>query len=313
MSTRLKEQAESNRLNAVALRDAFRGVYLERWQRRHALRGEAERALDDQQWTVEDLDERIAALTIRAAAREADAERHGERLESIDAALASLRQQRLENPPIAFGTLFETVLMVGLLGWAIGILLNPVNKGLLELSQWLPPRRYKPRRNPALYYIGKNVITQEDYDALLRRYHRFAQITVSLVLPLLALAGVLSKWCKPPWLPLAIALPVALLLLVLGFRRYHVFHQRVRTFICGRLRFLREQRKKEEQKASTVDLTHLAVLVAKAEKLLAHPKSCCCPKCRGPARLRRPRRHPPPQVSTPAPEASAAGRRRPLG
>ena len=283
VSTRLRTEADSNLANATELRNGVRDVYLKRWENRHALRDDAKRALNDRQRAVEDLGKQVADLTRRVAASEANETRHTERLQSIDAAVASLRQQRLKQPPISFGGLFETVLMVGLLGWAIGIVLNPVNKGLLELSACSLGRAHKRRPNPALYYIGKNVITQEDYDALLRRYHRFAQISVSLVLPLLALAWVLSRWPKSssPY-GLAFLVVFAALLWYIGARRYRVFHQRVRTFIAGRLRFVREQRRREKKKDSTIDLTPLAHLVAEAKKLLSHPRSCCCPKCRPP-------------------------------
>ena len=274
-----QQGTQAARDNATELRNHVRGVYLDRWQRRHGLREEAEGRLAEYQREVELLDGDLASDTRRAAQAVANEAMHRARVDSLNADIDALRDQHLALAPIAFGRLFSTALSILVFGWLIGIVLNPVNK--LLLAPFV--RVAKPPNQDPLYLIGKNVITQEDYDYLVRNYHRFAQIAGSLVLPVLALGLVLCRWSESGqwyhWSPI-IAIVAAALLWVLAWRRYKEFQDRVRRFINGRLCFIEEQRQEAKRKERKNNLVALAKTINEASRLLKLARSCDCTTCK---------------------------------
>ena len=161
-----------------------------------------------------------------------------------------------------------------MLGWPFGIVLNPVHK--LLLGPWFRSRK-TPDPDP-LYLIGKNVITQEDYDYLVRNYHRFAQIVASLCLPVVALAVALCRWY--PWQYSAIIAFLSVPLWFLARRRYAEFHNRVDRFVKGRLCFIETQKKEAERKEKANNLVALAKAINEASRLLKLAKSGCCTTCK---------------------------------
>ena len=266
-------RAQAELANATALRDGVRAVHLNRWQNRHALRHEAESRLQGYQDDVDRLSQEVAGAERRAAQATADEARHSARLESLNADIDSLREQRIAQAPMVFAPLFNAAWSILLLGWLIGIVLNPVNKWLLG-----PLLRLRPTPDPdPLYLIGKNVITQEDYDFLVRRYHRFAQIAASLILPVLALGFVLCKWYWP-WNLVAVIVAAALSLL--ARRRNDEFHKRVARFINGRLCFIHTQKQEAERKEHNDQLVALTKAIAELATLLKLAKCCGDTKCK---------------------------------
>ncbi len=279
VTARSQQSAQAALDNAIELRNHVRGVYLDRWQRRHGLREEAKGRLGEYQGAVNRNDGKLTEATRRAAQATADEAMHLARVESLNADIDSLQDERLALAPIAFGRLFSTLLSIYVLGWLIGIVLNPVNKLLLTPFRRTAPEPYKD----PLYLIGKNVITQEDYDYLVRNYHRFAQVAASLVLPVLALGFVLYRWSESShgycWSPV-IAILIALALLCLARHRYGEFRDRVTEFVNGRLCFMEMQRKEAESREQKNNLVALAKAITEASRLLKLAKSCCCPKCK---------------------------------
>ena len=221
VKTRDHEAVEADLANATALRDSFRTTHLERWASRHDLRAEALSEFRRQQAKITNITGRVAESALAVAHAQAETEMYVARLESLNEDIAALRDRLPDQLPVAFGGLFNTFLLIGVLGSLIGIVLNPVNKFLLQL--W-PAGRPRSRDNDPIYLIGKNVITQEDYDSFVRRYHRYAQIAASLVLPLVLLGLVLFCRWRSQTTPYAVLLFIsAPLLLVLAIKRYGEF------------------------------------------------------------------------------------------
>ena len=294
LTQQLKDLGDSRRCENRKWQQAVtrvQAVFLERWTDRHGLREEARSALDTyQEWVKTHSGEAAQAGQFLAAAKATEA-LHRASVESLDARIAAARERYSEQIPVEIGGLFQSVMLILLLGWLIGIVLNPINKGLLDLFRPSSAAQSKEKgengKNPGLrhpiYYIGKNVITQEEYEDLVNRYHRFAQILASLCLPVVALGWALSRWSEQsPWYQysLCIMIGVAVLLGWFARRRYDGFHGRVECFISGRLRDIEEQMVREKKKELQVDLTSLANLIARVGKLVEDYQSCCCEKCK---------------------------------
>ena len=172
VNTRARQSAEAALENATLLRDSFQATYLERWEATHALRHEALSKLEEHGAEVTRLTEEAEEAEKAFAQAQANADMYRARLESINDDVECLSGPLCEELSIPFGGLFQSTIFVLLLGYLIGIVLNPVNKWIL--TAW-GRRTLRPPDQDPLYLIGKNVITQEDYDSLVRNYHRFAQ------------------------------------------------------------------------------------------------------------------------------------------
>lgn len=278
LETRRHEAVEANLQNATALRDNFRDTYLKRWASRHDLRAEALSKFQTQQAEITSITGRVEETQSAVAHAQAETKTYVGRLESLDEDITALRDRQSGQLPVAFGGLFNIILLIGVFGSLIGIVLNPVNKLLLQIPPRVPAR--PPGRDP-LYLIGKNVITQEDYDSFVRRYHRYAQIAASLFPALLLLGLVLlCRWWPHStpyaWLPIV----SAAFMLILAKRRYREFHTRVDNFIDGRLCFIETQKLDAERREHRNSLAALSKAITEASKLLKLAKSCCS-KCDG--------------------------------
>ena len=293
--TRLAGQAEADLAHATELRNSVRAVFLDRWTGRHGLREEASSALQEYEESVKTHSGNAAQAGKSLAAAQATEALQRASVESLDDRIAAVREQHSEQIPVAIGGLFQSVMLILLLGWLIGIVLNPINKALLNsgfglfsaVCSWKEKKKAAKEKEErklkhALYYVGKNVITQEEYDDLVNRYHRFAQILASLCLPALALGWALSYWHTSHWYrhPFLIAVLVSLLLWVLAACRYCSFRTRVDILISGRLCDIEEQRRREKIKELQGNLAGLTKLIKKIEKLLDDYQSCCCAKCK---------------------------------
>lgn len=182
-------------------------------------------------------------------------------------------------------------LLFGLLGMAIGTVLDPLNKALF--LQWLPglsgdrnlppfvANLVRPARGggktekldkPIQFFIGSGVITQQEYDGLVSDYYRWSEISVGMILPVLAItAGWFRQWelSHGAWpditiavVILVLALLLAVVLFTVGLRRYREFQQQVNTFVHGRMKLQQEQLTAQKQH---VDLTNLAQLIYEAK------------------------------------------------
>jgi len=195
-------------------------------------------------------------------------------------------------------TIAADVLMFGVLGLMLGLMLDPVNKALF--LQVLPEaagssstgRRYRVRkyfartfvsrasrtyprsdvlsRHRVQFYIGRGVITEAEYQALIDKYYRFAELTIGLVIPLLiTTAGLFQyEWLRDrPGRAVAslMLIPLAIALARVGVRRHSEFKDATRDLILGRLERLELE---EKARATTVNLLQLQQLVSRAKELM---------------------------------------------
>ena len=280
VNTRARQSAEAALENATLLRDSFQATYLERWEATHALRHEALSKLEEHGAEVTRLTEEAEEAEKAFAQAQANADMYRARLEFINNDVECLSGPLCEELSIPFGGLFQSTIFVLLLGYLIGIVLNPVNKWILTVGR---RRNLRPPDQDPLYLIGKNVITQEDYDSLVRNYHRFAQIPASLVIPVFLLGFVLWQWHKHSnmylWSPF-FTTTISVLLWYLATKRYEEFRERVDRFIHGRLHFIRTQKQEAEIEEHKNALVALATAITEASKLLKLAHSCGCPKCK---------------------------------
>lgn len=277
--TQAQAQAQAALDNATALRDHARGVFLERWETQNELRVDAQQTLRTYQTGLESANGRVSENAESLAGAQAAVDTTSELLQSLDTTIAALRAQHAQHTSLPVDSIIARVISLGLLGLVLGTVLTPINKGLLVFvsgrlesgpgkTNATGLRRSMPHgpflAQHAVFYIGKNVITQKEYDALLNRYYRFAQIAISLILPVLALGLALSKWhiCY-----LLASAATSLVLLLLGRWEYRRFRKRADDFIRARIHDLREKRRREDKRQQTLDAPTAAALMAKLQAL----------------------------------------------
>jgi hypothetical protein len=198
-------------------------------------------------------------------------------------------------PPVGWDSIAADVLMFGLIGFLLGLMLDPINKALF--LQALPeaagatgtgmgvrmrkffaapfvsraPAGQQPSplsEHRVQFYIGRGVITEAEYQALIDKYYRFAELTIGLVLPLLITAVALMRHLWLRGRPVGAVAAGGLILLAialarLGVRRHKEFRQATDDLIAGRLKKLQDEQK---ARAKSVSLVALQQLVARAEK-----------------------------------------------
>lgn len=195
--------------------------------------------------------------------------------------------------PTGWDSIAADVLMFGLLGFLLGLMLDPVNKaiflqaipeaagstgvfGKFIASRLVPHSPSESNTATALskrrvqFYIGRGVITEAEYQALIDKYYRFAELTIGLVIPMLLTAFVLFRyeWLRgrpaPAFASLALVF-MALALPRIGIRRHGEFRKATSDLVEGRLEKLQAD---EEARARTVNLLQLQQLVARAGDLM---------------------------------------------
>jgi hypothetical protein len=109
-----------------------------------------------------------------------------------------------------------------------------------------------PKTLPAMYYIGRGIISQQEYDGLVTGYYRWAEATANLIPPILVLGLALSM--IDPWLrhPLILSWVLALILYAAAQNSYGEYKRRVRSFIKGRLD---QERKRRDDAANQKSAT----------------------------------------------------------
>jgi hypothetical protein len=211
--------------------------------------------------------------------------------------------------------LAQQFLLFGLLGFALGMVFDPINRALFlqvfpdtvagttaetdgirlllrktvvaPLRLFVSPhaldyateRRTKKTgtadpvlEHAAQFYIGRGLITNAEYQDLVDRYYRFSELSIGLVLPLVAIGtAVLVHERSVQRFPIGIAVflvsgVAAIAMARLGSRSHVEFKRAVRELIQGRLAAIAEQRQRTE---AMVDLTQLHLLTERAAEIMA--------------------------------------------
>jgi hypothetical protein len=185
---------------------------------------------------------------------------------------------------------FTSLLLFGLFGFAIGTVLDPINKALFlqlvpELGDRLSPntdrglikaitghtllksardRKKAHHGRTAQFYIGRGLLSQAEYDGLVSDYYRFSQISIGMILPVLILAfGIdhtiaakAGHFAKAGIL--AIGFVFGYVLYRVGIRRYGEFQQNVFDLIDGREAELNRRDKLLAKDSVVLQLSELA-------------------------------------------------------
>jgi len=194
---------------------------------------------------------------------------------------------------------FYLTLFLGLLGFAIGTVLDPVNKALfvqiipeigeqsksptikyltghsiLEDSKNAIANRHgaKPigarilqersSRMTAQFYIGRGLITASEYNDLVDKYYLYTQISIGMIIPSLTVAALgwyLNHRLGP--ILVAVALILSFFLERVGLRRYGEFHGQVFDLIAGR----EQARDEQSQQVSKDHVVNLARALSRVE------------------------------------------------
>ena len=97
-----------------------------------------------------------------------------------------------------------------------------------------------PVKHPVTYYVGRGIISQQDYDGFVTRYYRWAEAAANLIVPVLALGYALhtigtpdSNWFQAH--PIYSASLLALTLYIAAQLLYGDYKRRLRDFVEGKL------------------------------------------------------------------------------
>lgn len=205
---------------------------------------------------------------------------HNARIAAADAEVQGLRKALTDASGFAAGltSLFDAVILFGLVGFALGLVLDPLNKAIfLQFIPGIGEKRgervksitgyhlkQKPRTKYAEfevhYYIGRGLITQTEYDDLVASYYRLSEISLGMIVPVLVLAAGFIKvqaakgggsFLLYASITLA-ALLGAWVLFRVGVKRYGEFQTRVYRLIEGRDAAFEEQLKQSKREAIAV-------------------------------------------------------------
>ena len=226
------------------------------------------------------------------------------RMEAADRTLAS-RDVNLCRRAVSLDGAGSELLMFGLLGFAFGVIFDPVNKALFiqllpETATGLDKSRENPgwslksvlkpvvylmvhrpslgklregplRKHSVQFFIGRGLITAGEYQELIDRSYRFSEVTTGLVVPVALIGiGVFYRYRASDDLVRAIAwlcafLAASVYLARVGSRRYAEFREAVSDLISGRLEQLNLQQQREQP---AVDIAQLQVLVHQADNIM---------------------------------------------
>lgn len=194
-------------------------------------------------------------------------------LKSEETQLAALRQRVVDAGGFTTGlsSIYEAALMLMLAGFAVGMLLDPVNKALF--LQYLPSlgegrsagiqrlTGYNVRqlaaetkvaaRDPH-FFIGRGLISQAEYDELVASYYRFSEITLGMVLPTVVLGIAAIRLSDLSWWWFLASIAAAWVLFRIGLKRHSEFLRRTYSLIEGRQNAVAEQRAVAEREAIAV-------------------------------------------------------------
>lgn len=196
----------------------------------------------------------------------------------------------------ALSKAFSSVLLFGLFGFAIGTVLDPVNKAIfLQLVPQLGPSKDNNRRfrvlqhlsgryllqpkqqtrvnlseRSAHYYIGRGLITAGDYDSVEADYYRFSEISIGMIIPTVVLAAgfvhVFGDKLGPiKFFIYTASILAAYCLYLIGLKRYGEFNRHLTDLIAGREQAVRDQ---EERLAKPSVVVELTSVVAQLKRLL---------------------------------------------
>lgn len=200
------------------------------------------------------------------------------RVDASKARIDSLEMARADASGFTGGlnSLFNAVILFGLVGFALGVVLDPVNKAVfLNFIPDTGEKRGSVFRSftgydlkraheseytkfEVQYYIGRGLITQAEYDDLVASYFRLTEISVGMILPVIVLAAgyIRARHTDDSW-PTKAAIMLAAIglgyfLFHVGIKRYGDFQRRVYQLIEGRDAAFEEQKRQAEREAIAV-------------------------------------------------------------
>lgn len=238
----------------------------------------------------------LAVLRRQLAEAEEDLAASTTAFERWKSLLDRVRSQQIVTLNDLFAYLLDHLIGLALVGWVLGTLMNPINRGLVLLGrtrlvgtvQENKARTFVSRVAPERsadflelvtthepsYFIGREIVARSEIDELISSYYRWAEASINLVIPVLALGGVLSwvLWRQDRvgsgvLLMTVTALAVAALARR-GRKGYADYKVRLTDFLLGRLEKVAYAERKAEL-AETLEKRVTAVIRACRQHLEA--------------------------------------------
>lgn len=189
---------------------------------------------------------------------------HEKQLETLRERQKGLESQRLTRLEDLFTLLLNHLVGLTLVGWILGLIMNPINRMLILPGQGkgdapgsLAVREAEPptvdqqvelllERYNTSYFIGRGIISKSDWDSMVSGYYRWAELSANLVFPALALGAAIaftmlnSQVAGPspaaPLLAMAAAVVAAAVAFLTGWRNYRVYKEKMKDFTRGSLK-----------------------------------------------------------------------------
>lgn len=191
---------------------------------------------------------------------------------------------------------FSSLLLFGLFGFAIGTVLDPVNKALFlqlvpqlglpskgterfatlkklsghYLIEPIKTNSVKLSQRTAHYYIGRGLITAADYDGVEADYYRFSEISIGMIVPTMVLAAGIAHVFSArlgliKFIIYSGSVVIAYFLYLIGLKRYGEFNRHLTDLIAGKERAMKDQ---EERLAKPSVVVQLTDVVAELRRIL---------------------------------------------
>ena len=215
---------------------------------------------------------KLQTLAPEKISREQEAARAQARLDALHARLSEVQKGGIGSLGDLFEFLLDHLIALALIGWALGIVLNPLNRGFLTWGQAEPVKKAATRKIEALvlrkgratvplpdeedlknllsehgisYFLGRKIVSKEEWDGLVSSYYRWAELSSNLAVPLFALGiAFIVVVCRSNDLVFGVlgwvvAAPVCFVLSYLVYRKgkagYLLYKEQEQDFLLGRL------------------------------------------------------------------------------
>jgi len=237
-----------------------------------------------------------AELEAKKAGLAKDIEAAQAQLDRFLARRADLEKKTVDTLEDLLGSILSHLVGLALVGYVLGTMLSPINRALLQSNPttWGEVLRLKLRlRSPKLmkqqdgtgkkarkrlnkirhkkpeltlvdkknakFWVGKGVISNEEYNGFVTDYYRWAEVSINMIIPTIVLGvsvsyWLLTNWCHSNPKPFPGVLLIGILLTVslaeifvnrhlfwVARERHEDYKRQLHDFITGRLKHLEEQ------------------------------------------------------------------------
>jgi len=177
----IRDSAVSREISVInAIVQSHIATYNTRFAENSLLARTARQKLREEQDSLAVLESTAARLANSVAVARQDSARIAAEVARVDAGWDAFNEAAT---PQSFVDLITTLVLIAILGYAVGAILDPVNKALI-----LPRRSGPDEETTMMHAIGRGLLTTDDHEYLVTHYYRYVELSIGLVMPTFVLA-----------------------------------------------------------------------------------------------------------------------------